>query len=413
MAPTMHPERIHLLHPEGAELHLHSSSNGGGDNSDSIDSRAGAEGRSLDAGCRLSARTGGCLAMASNSVWRAKIAVIVVLAVAALTMVSMHGGVGGKGGRTEVGTALGLGAIRGSSGSGFPDVRVFFNPSEGQSKPLAAVTQNWDLYHKGGASAITPLKLPDLWKWPAAGNYPEITELIANAHLHEGTEVEYLGFDVNTKDDDKKKSKTPRAISEDHEVFASVSLGHLVAWLEAREAGSKALLISEANNLITNHMGPPEDFDSVIMSFLLKGPEKWDVVFLDKGERGVRQANIRSPYMQFSNTRWSAPYVVYTNHADSEAGAGFYAVSERFLESLPALLRDHRFTVVDGWLSVLCRDEKLRCFSYMQQDWFFGLKAEHLEGHHPPDIREVPTSDFLLAGGVAHGAQHAEGDKTK
>jgi hypothetical protein len=63
-------------------------------------------------------------------------------------------------------------------------------------------------------------------------------------------------------------------------------------------------MVSDYKNLITNHMGPPEDFDSFVMSFLLKGPEKWDVLFLDKGERGVRAANLKSPYMQFKNPSW-------------------------------------------------------------------------------------------------------------
>lgn len=59
---------------------------------------------------------------------------------------------------------------------------------------------------------------------------------------------------------------------------------------------------------------------------------------------------------------------------------------------------------------MLCRDGKLRCFSYMQKDWFYGLKTEHLEGHHPPDVREVPTSDVLLAnGGIPSGG--VEGKK--
>jgi hypothetical protein len=126
-------------------------------------------------------------------------------------------------------------------------------------------------------------------------------------------------------------------------------------------------------------------------------------------------------------------------------GSTLAVVSDRFLKQVPALLKDFRFTMVDGWLSVLwwggasriqpthnskapgynpwklyevmswflkpllftnatcaatlCRDGKLRCFSHMQQDWFYGLKTEHLKGHHPPDAREIPTSDMLLANG--------------
>ena len=223
--------------------------------------------------------------------------------------------------------------------------------------------------------------------------------LVGDANLEEGTEFEYLQFDL--------KKKRPQAISDNHEDFASFSLGHLMAWLEGKRNGVRALMISDYKNLITNHMGPPEDFDSFVMSFLLKGPEKWDVLFLDKGERGVRESNLKSPYMQFKNPSWASPYVVYSNHMDSEAGASFYMVSDRFLKQVPTLLKDFRFTMVDGWLSVLCRDGQLKCFSYMQQDWFYGLKTEHLEGHHPPDVREVPTSDILLANGGKPGADRA------
>lgn len=307
----INPERISLVNPEVAVSHAPSSSS----------AVAGA---------------GGTFASSST---RAKLIVSAVLGVTATAAMVALGGGGGIG---VVGGVWGGAALGSGGGGGFPDVRVFVNPKEADQ--LSAVKENWEHYHRGGSSAVRPLLLPELDKWPEAGGYPEITELIGDANLEEGTEFEYLQFDL--------EKKRPRAISDNHEYFASFSLGHLTAWLEARQKGSRALMISDYKNLITNHMGPPEDFDAFVMSFLVKGPEKWDVLFLDKGERGVRSANLKAPYMQFKNPSWAAPYVVYSNHMDSEAGASFYMVSDRFLKQVPSLLKDFRFTMVDGWLSV-------------------------------------------------------------
>lgn len=308
----INPERISLVNPEVVVTHAHSSS---------------------------SAAAGGGGTFASSST-RAKLIVSAVLGVTASAAVIALCGGGGLGvvGGVWGGAALGSGG----GGGGFPDVRVFVNPTEADQ--LRAVKENWEHYHKGGSSAVRPLLLPDVDKWPKAGGYQEITALIGDADLEEGTEFEYLQFDL--------QKKRPRAVTEKHQYYASFSLGHLTAWLEARQKGSKALIISDYKNLITNHMGPPQDFDAFVMSFLVKGPEKWDVLFLDKGERGVRAANLKAPYMQFKNPSWAAPYEVYRSHMDSEAGASFYMVSDRFLKQVPSLLRDFPFTMVDGWLSV-------------------------------------------------------------
>ena len=364
----MNPERISLVNPEVVVTHAPSSSSG------VLGGSGGARAKMFVA------------------------AVLGVTATVALTLVALGASGGGAMARGVWSGGVALGS-RGK-GAGFPTVRVFVNPHEKEA--FDAVKKNWEHYHKGGSSAVTPLALPDLQKWPKDGGYREITGLIGDAQLQEGTEFEYLQFDM--------KHKRPQAISDNHEEFASFSLGHLTAWLEGMKKRVPALIVSDYRNLITNHMGPPEDFDAFVMSFLLKGPEKWDVLFLDKGERGVREANLKSPYMKFKNPSWTAPYVVYKNHMDSTAGASFYMVSDKFLKQVPALLKDFRFTMVDGWLSVLCRDGQLKCFSYMQEDWFYGLKTEHLEGHHPPDVRDIPTSDILLAnGGKPTNKVEAEG----
>jgi hypothetical protein len=107
--------------------------------------------------------------------------------------------------------------------------------------------------------------------------------------------------------------------------------------------------------------------------------------------------------------------LVFRNRAAGVAGASFYMVSESFLKKVPSLLAQFQFTAVDGWLSTLCRDGHLKCFSHMRRDWFFGFTPEHLKGHHPPDARVVPTAELLFeAGGVIRDSEKTfSGDETK
>lgn len=263
----------------------------------------------------------------------------------------------------------------GSAPLAWPMTRVLVHPDHGNS--LDDVKEDWNQHHRGGADDLIPLYLPDLRAWPDAGGYRELTSLISGAGLREGTEFEYLKFDGDEK-------KTPTAIVNGFGEFASSALGHLAGWLEARERHARMLIMNDYATVPSNHMGPPEDFDAFVMSFATKGPKHWDVLFLDKGERGVRAEDIDKPFLTFHNAAWDAPYKVFRNHMDGEAGASFYAVSASFLRKLPDLLFSHHFTAVDGWLSTLCKDETLLCFSHMQEDWFYGLAADHLEGHTPP-----------------------------
>ena len=263
----------------------------------------------------------------------------------------------------------------GSAPPAWPMTRVLVRPDHGDA--LEEVKENWNQHHKGGADDLIPLHLPDLRAWPDAGGYRELVGLIAGAGLREGTEFEYLKFDGD-------EQKTPAAIARGFDEFASSALGHLAGWLEARKRHARMLIMNDYETTPGSHMGPPEDFDAFVMSFAVKGPRHWDVLFLDKGERGVRADDIEKPFLTFHNEAWDAPYKVFRNHADGEAGASFYAVSASFLRKLPDLLVSHHFTAVDGWLSTLCKDETLVCFSHMQEDWFYGLAANHLEGHTPP-----------------------------
>ena len=156
----MNPERISLVNPEVVVTHPASSSG-------------------------LSGGGGGGAGTFASSGTRAKVfvsAVLGVTATAALVLVAVGGGARGGLGGVWSGVASRLGSAAGSGGSGdagsggFPEVRVFVNPKE--AAHLKAVKENWEHYHRGGSSAVTPLMLPDLRKWPKAGGYPEITGLI-------------------------------------------------------------------------------------------------------------------------------------------------------------------------------------------------------------------------------------------
>ena len=325
--------------------------------------------------------------------------------------------------RPRVSAGLGAGAAARARGRlrGFPMVRALVAP--GEESALKVVENNWEAYHRNGRDALVPLYLPDVSLWPDGGGFAELSAVIGGeSDLREGTVINYLRMvdlkharaDLGYEPDEHhaRQKVVPAALAEGAETFASASLGHLAAWLEARKLRRESLIVNDWKTLIANHMGPPEDFDAFVMSFLRKGPKKWDVLFLDKGERGVEAKDLKAPVATFREDAWAKPYLVFKNRADGVAGASFYMVSESFLRSFPSLLQKHEFTAVDGWLSTLCRDGELRCFSHTQKDWFFGLKPEHLKGHRLP---EVPTAELLFqAGGVIRdkrGGDEAEEDQ--
>ena len=331
--------------------------------------------------------------------------------------------------RPRVSAGLGAGAAARARGRlrGFPMVRALVAP--GEESALKVVENNWEAYHRNGRDALVPLYLPDVSLWPDGGGFAELSAVIGGeSDLREGTVINYLKMvdlkharaDLGYEPDEHhaRQKMVPAALAEGAETIAGASLGHLAAWLEARKLRRESLIVNDWKTLIANHMGPPEDFDAFVMSFLRKGPKKWDVLFLDRGERGVTERDLKKPAATFANDAWDDKYVVYKNRAAGVAGASFYVVSASFLEKLPALLREFEFTAVDGWLSVLCRDGRLDCFSHMRRDWFFGLAPEHLAGHHPPDARLVPTAELLFqAGGVIkngpEGSEKAEAGVTQ
>ena len=275
---------------------------------------------------------------------------------------------------------------------GFPMVCQLVRP--GEEAAFTEVKGNWETYHTNGGDALIPLYLPELELWPEAGGFDELVQVLgSDPDLKRGRAIEYLLLldreeavasfgDEDSRNDEtssliknKKKQWIPKAVVDGREEFASTSLGHLAAWLEARQLNNKSLLISDCRTKIENHMGPPADFDSFLMSFLYKGPDKneWDVLFLDKGERGVEAGDLKTPFLTFSNEKWKEDYYVYRNKMTCQAGDGFYLVSGVFLRRVPEMLKSNPFTAVDGWLSVLCRDGKLKCFSHAQKDWEFRI----------------------------------------
>ena len=167
---------------------------------------------------------------------------------------------------------------------------------------------------------------------------------------------------------------TPAAVQEKQEEFAKYSLAHLEAYVEARNAKSRALVVADHKSTISalgedfqySHMGKPEEFDSFLLSFLYKGPKDWDIMYCDKGQGGVSKANVAKPVLSFTNPKWVGPYHVYAWTGDGVAGSGLYMVSKSFLDRLPSILKESPFTEANGWLGSLCTQGKVTCFSYLQ-----------------------------------------------
>ena len=74
--------------------------------------------------------------------------------------------------------------------------------------------------------------------------------------------------------------------------------------LDARSRDAPALVVADRDASISAlggafahaHVGRPEEFDSVLLSFLYKGPKTWDVLWCDKGAGGVaREAAAARP----------------------------------------------------------------------------------------------------------------------
>jgi len=155
---------------------------------------------------------------------------------------------------------------------------------------------------------------------------------------------------------------------------ASCSLSHFVVWMDARERGLPAVIMAESDALLSDWWvpyvgGSPDEYDSVILALLEDAPTDWDVIYLDKGRLGVR--GDKNPVTRLERECWGSPYDVYEWTGEGQAGATMYMVSDRFLSSVPQIIHDVGFDMVDGWLGDRCNPDKegpvpggqLRCYS--------------------------------------------------
>lgn len=253
----------------------------------------------------------------------------------------------------------------------------------------ARMRANWDLYHARGGSKDTDRVIEyDFAKdWPNAelasalewlrGAAPDVAHACAAVQFEgEGKSQALVAERVGAKGDIGK------------------TLSHVTAWVKARDAGVQSVVVAGAGAFINTHAGPPNEFDSIIVSLLLRGPQTWDVVFLDRGERGVGLADAQSPEALFTNNAWLSPYVLYRNRAVSageDLPVGLYMVSKRFLDKLAVRMREEPLYKLDNWLNALCAS-KMECYSYTSRGWYEGATAKH-KAHLAKPLEEAPIVD--------------------
>ena len=266
-----------------------------------------------------------------------------------------------------------LGAQNTASASFFPDVAVVGGASAASRERLK---EDWNANHVGGFGAVRVVPSVDVSAWPESDDYGAVRKLI---HATLGSTH---GVEIATLDSDKERAFIiSQAEESDEDVGDAIdekskSLQHLVAMLSAKSRNAKALLVADRDASISPlggtfqhaHVGRPEEFDSVILSFLYKGPKKWDVLWCDKGAGGVEVAETQTPALVMTNEKWVGDYDVYRwRGVGGMSGAGLYLVSGTFLENLPTALRRSQFEDSNEWLASLCRVGRATCFSYLEK----------------------------------------------
>jgi len=185
----------------------------------------------------------------------------------------------------------GLGAV---DASFFPDVAVVGGAG---SAARARVKADWNANHAGGFEAVRVVPTLDARAWPD-GDYPTLRRLI-DAEL--GASAEKVSI-IDLDDDGARARVLAEAEADGEDVDAAAeatsrSAQHLVAMLDARSRDAPALVVADRDASISAlggafahaHVGRPEEFDSVLLSFLYKGPKTWDVLWCDKGAGGVAE----------------------------------------------------------------------------------------------------------------------------
>ena len=148
--------------------------------------------------------------------------------------------------------------------------------------------------------------------------------------------------------------------------------------LDARSRDAPALVVADRDASISAlggafahaHVGRPEEFDSVLLSFLYKGPKTWDVLWCDKGAGGVAEGAAERPALTMRNEKWVGDYDVFRwTGENGMRGSGLYVVSQRFLRALPKRLDESGdFSEVASFLAGACAEGgNAACFSYLER----------------------------------------------
>jgi len=285
---------------------------------------------------------------------------------------------------TALGVAKGVNLLVGETT--FPRTTKLV-PTDGEDGAYQRARENWNLYHVGGDADLRRAPAYDFEKWPTN----ELSEAVLKLRAKDA--AAYDAFDAVHVEFDRLKADMINARKD-----IGPSLGALHAWIKAKEAGESSMITATKDAYINSHCGPPNEFDSFILSFLLRGPKKWDVLFLDRGERGVNATNWRHPEAVFTNKAWEKPYVLYKNTAavvGESLPATFFMVSKSFLTRLDANLKAQPLTSVDWWLNRLCETEALTCFSYTAENWYDGLTSER-KSHAVEPTSRAPIVDVKL-----------------
>jgi hypothetical protein len=253
----------------------------------------------------------------------------------------------------------------------------------------ARMRANWDLYHgRGGSKDSDRVVEYDFEKnWPSA-ELEDALDWLRSAAPEVSESCAAIQFDGG------EHSKTLTAERVGAKGDAGKTLSHVIAWVKARDADAQSVVLASAGAFINTHTGPPNEFDSFIVSFLLRGPQTWDVLFLDRGERGVGLDDAQRPEALMSNKAWLNPYVLYRNravYAGEDLPVGLYMVSKKFLDKMAVHMREEPLYKLDNWFNALCAS-KLECYSYASRGWYQGATAKHKARMAKP-LEEAPVVD--------------------
>ena len=266
----------------------------------------------------------------------------------------------------RLGLANGVDLLTG--GGAFPRATKLL-PRDAEASAWDDSRANFALYHADGDADLSRGEYYDFDPWPTS----ELADAVLTLKVKEP--ATYDAFEGVHEDHD-------RLIADriDARKHVGPALSAVMAWTKAKRDGESALIVATPEGYINSHSGPPTEFDSFVLSFLLRGPKNWDVLFLDRGERGVSEENLKRPEALFTNKAWEHPYVLYNNTASvvgMRLETHFYMVSKSFLDGVAANMKANKLVNVDDWMNYHCSHGLMNCYSYNSERWYDGLNDAH------------------------------------